>query len=165
MHIEQTSREGSLMGRFKELGLVRDYSSIEGDRMKVVVAQFDYDTAGYRLKFDHDVVLDNARITAIEVVDSLTTNSNPKFTAPSGDFIGNPTVSQLSKMVFVLASKDEQLVVLPAVNAVKRLNAGKPVFMDSCKHTWGDSYIELTEGSVVTAGTSVFTINVWYQPK
>jgi hypothetical protein len=72
------------------------------------------------------------------------------------------SISELANMVFVLAKGDEQLIVLPCVNAVKRYNAGKPVFVDSENHRWSDSYIELVTTGIVTAGTSVITLNVWY---
>jgi len=165
MFVKQESREGSLMRRFEKQGFVRDYSGIEGSRVKSVVAQFGYDEAGYRLKFEQDPTLDSSQIVAIEVVSSETTSLNPQKKASSGDYIPNLSNSELANMVFVLAKNDEQIFVLPCVNAVKSTNAGKPVFVNSTDHRWADSYIELVASGIVITDFSVITLNVWYKPK
>lgn len=153
------------MSKFEKLGLVRDYTSIEGAKVKTVVAQFKSDVNGYRLKFDHDPTLTNSRLLAIEVVNTTTGSLNPQKTSSSGDFIPNLTTSELSNMVFVLAKGDEQIFVLPCVNMIREQNSGKPVFVDSIDHVWGDSYIELVASGIVTANYSVITVNVWYSER
>lgn len=154
------------MARFESLGLVKDYVSLEGYQVKSVTAKFVRDSAGYRLKFNFDPDLDNSVIKAIEVVDSTTASLNPQIkNDTSGDYLPNLSATDLAACLFVLAKGDEQIAVLPCVNLVKRLNGGKPAFFSSTYHRWSDSYIELVASGVVTAGTSVITLNVWYDPK
>jgi hypothetical protein len=145
-------------------GLIKPFAGFEGVKSKAVVLDWPSGTTNNdALYFFSDSSLDgaNCTITEIEVVDQ-TTQPVSLYTNPAKD---NLSDTQLANGWLVLSDEGQnEICMLPLNGLVRRLNNGKPTFLNVDTQIWQNCYVMFSDSTILTT-SNCLTLRVSYVEK